>query len=234
MNLRNSAKFGLAAFLLALTTVSARADLITATRLDGTNGSYTATVTDLGGGMRSLSVAFDPGSMVTRINGVLVSPNLNADFSLGYVTTILSVTPTGGGDVSVSVTPFPGGVYGVQALNQVLFDYNNTSGNTFHVPGTFGLSLGGTVNIDPASPLTQITANGHTYDFGQFSLPNLGSFTITLNSSDNLIADIINGSGTFGGSASFSQVVSAVPEPASIVLLGVGGILAVAARRRKA
>src|SRR5215471_17296514 len=73
--LRVWGKFSLAAFLLAVTTLSARAGSVAVHQVDGVNFSYTAVDTN-----GILVVTFSPTNFVTRINNSLKSSPFPARF----------------------------------------------------------------------------------------------------------------------------------------------------------
>src|SRR5262249_10293631 len=75
MNLRVWCQLSLAASLLAV-TLSARAAVVPVSQVDGVNFSYTAVDTN-----GVLVVTFDPTSLVTKINGSVISPTLPATFA---------------------------------------------------------------------------------------------------------------------------------------------------------
>jgi hypothetical protein len=92
----------------------------------------------------------------------------------------------------------------------------------------------GTLALDPASGTT-FTQGATTYNFSPFQ--NFTSFTLSLGTQDAtgvLIYDVLkSGNGTFSGTGQFDQFITPTPEPASIMLLGIGGVLTIVLRRRK-
>jgi hypothetical protein len=260
MTCRNLVKLGLAAMFLAATALPARAGLVTVNEVDAENIAYTATVTPLGGGAGILQIAYNGANEITTINGNLISPFLNALWtgvafpdmnpSTNVYTTAFQATPILGGGGAVSVTGLTvgplgaaGGDIGIQDDTGVVLNYQPNIGNTSTPGATESLSLTGAVNIDtanfPGNPTTY-TSGGNTYDFSPF-LPGssyLTSITITLASSEDLIDALLSGTpSTFTGNASVTLVAMAVPEPASVTLLCMGGMVCGFAgirRRRKA
>jgi hypothetical protein len=231
MNLRVWAKFGLAAFLLAVTTLPARAGLVTVNRVDGVNFSYTAVDTN-----GVLTVTFDPASMVTKINGSVISPTLAATFAQ----LTLNTKPTIDDIPGLSLHFFPplnSTQYGISTLTppsapNVVFNYSIAGGQNF----ADGLTLTGAVQLAPGSATT-FTQGTTTYDFSAFQ--NVAFFTLSLGTQDTtgtlMNSVLAAGNGTFAGTGQFDQFITTtmIPEPASVVLLGIGGVVAVAARRRR-
>lgn len=259
MTRRNLVKLGLAALLLAVTALPARAGLVSVTEVDGENIAYTATVTPLGGGAGVLQIAFNGVNQVTTINGHVLMPFLNALWtgvafpgsnpSVNVYTTTYQATPIVGGGGAISLTQLTvgplgaaGGDIGIQDDTGVVLNYQPTIGTSSVPSGTEGLVLQGAANIDtanfPTNPTTY-TSGTNTYDFSPF-LPGsnfLTSITISLASSQDLIDALLSGSpSSFTGNAAVTLTATAVPEPASASLLCVGGVIAtiVTRRRRKA
>jgi hypothetical protein len=227
MRRRILAKLGLAAFLVVVTALPARAGTTIVNKVDGVNFQYTATDTN-----GVLSIGFtNPFNFVTQINDGLV-PQIPAEFAQ------LTLSPTKLTDdipgLSGHFTPNLNSTkYGITSLSppgapNVVFDYTISFGQV----AANGMTLTGTVALDPASALT-FTTGGTTYDFSNFQTFSL--FTLSLGTQDasgTLIYNTLkSGNGTFTGSAQFDQVV---PEPSSMVLAGVCGLATVWVRRRRA
>ncbi|HEY7088451.1 MAG TPA: PEP-CTERM sorting domain-containing protein [Tepidisphaeraceae bacterium] len=228
MNLRVWRIFSLSASLLALTTLSARAAVVPVSQIDGVNFSYTAVDTN-----GVLVVTFDPTSLVTKINGSVISPTLPATFAQ------LTLSPT---QLTDDIPGLSGHFvpnlnttkYGISSLTppgspNVVFDYSISFGQV----SANGLTMTGVDALDPASATT-FTQGATTYDFSGFV--NFNTYTLSLGTQDAtgvLVYNVLkSGNGTFSGTGQFDQFTQVVPEPASIVLLG--GVLTVVARRRKA
>jgi hypothetical protein len=222
------AKFALATLAVAAAALPARADL-QVFKVDGVNFQYTAV--DTGG---VLKVTFtDPGSFVTQINNV-VTPIAAVFAQLTLSPTLLTpdVTP-GTGHFAPDVNQTQ---YGVTSLTppgapNVVFDYTISFGQV----ANNGLTMTGAVALDPASATT-LTVGSTTYDFSAFA--NFVPFTLSLGTQDTtgtLVFDTLtSGNGTFIGTGQFDQAAPVVPEPASVLLLGIGGVMtAVVGRRRK-
>jgi hypothetical protein len=227
---RMLAKHGLAAFLVVAAAFPARAGATLVNKLDGVNFQYSATDTN-----GVLVVSFtNPFSFVTQVNNSLVpqipttfgqltlSPTLLTDDLpglSGHFTPNLNTTQFG----LTSLTP-PGSP-------NVVFDYAISFGQA----AANGLTLTGAVALDPASATT-LTVGADTYNFSLFS--NFNNFTLSLGSQDatgTLIYDTLkSGNGSFTGTGEFDAAVALVPEPTSIVLAGVCGLVTVFTRRRKA
>jgi len=244
---RNLVKLGVAAMLLAAAAMPAQAGMVN--EFNGVNFNYTMTV---GGNFSmnsmpnaAIDVTFTTANMVTAINN---NPAvLNVAFA-DLFSTLTSITaPDSNGNVQIGTNPSPGGTLGIQDFSGVVFDYNSVVGQTSNqtVLGntTYTLTLGGSINIDTGlTNGTTLTIGATTYDFSPFLPPDLGSFTLQLNSSQNIIADLQAAAAeppgstttyTFSGSGAFVADVTVIPEPASITLLGIGSVMASAMVRRR-
>jgi hypothetical protein len=231
MTRRSLAKFGLAAMLLGLAALPARANLVTVNQVDGVNFSYTAVDTN-----NTLVVTFDPSSLVTKINGSVISPTLAATFAQLTLSPVVTtdITPGLSSQFFPNFTPNTPGLpgYGISDLTSasVLFDYGITSG----LVNGDGLTMTGAVALDPTGATT-FTQGSTTYDFSNFN--NFTFFTLSLGTQDATGTLIYNtllaGNGTFSGTGQFDQFVATVPEPSSVLLLGIGGIVTVLGRRRR-
>ena len=222
-------RFSVGALLLAVTGLSAHA-AVSVNQVDGVNFSYTAVDTN-----GTLVVTFDTASSVTKINGSLISPTLAAVFAP------MTLSPSQLTDdipgLSGHFTPNLNETkYGISSLTpagapNVVFDYSISFGQV----SANGLTMAGAIALDPASATT-FTQGSTTYDFSAFA--TFTSFTLSLGtqaSDPTLIYDALkSGNGTFSGTGQFDQFATPVPEPASMVLLGIGGLFTLAARRRKA
>jgi len=227
---RNLVKLCLTAIALAGSALPAHAAFITVNRVDGVNFSYSAV--DTGG---VLTVTFDPASFVTKINGSLISPPLSAVFAPLTLTTQPTTDDIPGLSLHF-IPPLNQTQYGISSLSppsspNVVFDYSITFGQV----SANGLTMTGVVALDPASATT-FTSGADTYDFSAFT--NFTFFTLSIGTQDStgtLIYDTLKaGNGSFAGTGQFDQFVTVIPEPASVVLLGIGGIVTtVVARRRR-
>jgi hypothetical protein len=230
MAIRILVKPCLAALLVAAAALPARAGTTTADKIDGVNFQYTATDTN-----GVLVVNFtNPSNLVTQINSTLITPQIPATFAqLTLAPTFLTTDVPGlSGHFTPSFVPTQ---FGLTSLTppgspNVVFDY----GISFGQAAADGLTLTGVIALDPASATT-LTSGGNTYDFGKFT--NFTTFTLSLGTQDptgTLIYDTLNsGNGTFTGTGEFDAAVAVIPEPTSIVLVGVCGLATVVMRRRK-
>jgi hypothetical protein len=222
MTRRLLAKLGLAALMLTATALPARAALITVTGMTGVNLTFTATVSS-----GTIDFTFDTTSEITKANGTPVLPTVPAIFP------DLSLT-TG------PVTPFPPppNVSFTPSFNFTQFTIVDGFGDTVILDYLIAvgqtkdnlLNLTGTAFVDPFSPNTSFTNGVNTYDLTAFLNPVMFGFTFT-DESGNLVNAISTGNGNFDGGATFALL--GTPEPSSVVLLGVGGLLTVVARRRR-
>jgi hypothetical protein len=254
-------KLGLAAFLLAVAALPARATPVPVTEFDGDNLAYSATVQTVLG-VEFLQVTFAPANpqltapynqsnIVSNINNTFVGSLFSLWTSVGAGTnpgntdpspyTNPYVTGISGGNVGTDgFSPgSTGGDIGVQDDSGVVLNFLINFSTTSGVPGAEGLNLNGNVYVDnvnfPTNPTT-LTVGSTTYDFSPFLFGNtsyMTNITITLNSVSDLIGDIAAGMGTFQGTASFSASATAVPEPTSGLLLCMGGMIAGFASRQR-
>jgi hypothetical protein len=229
MTRSNLVKFALAALVVATAAVPARADIIVF-KVDGTNFKYTAVDTS-----GVLKVSFDPThSFLTQINDNLV-PQIQSEFAQLTLSPTFLTDDTAG--ISGHFIPNLNQTqFGVTSLTpdgapNVVFDYTISFGQV----SADGLTMTGTVALDPASATTYSPDGGVTvYDFRNFQ--NFVNFTLSIGTSDAtgvlVYTTLKSGNGTFGGTGQFDFV--AVPEPTSVVLLGIGGVITtVLGRRRK-
>lgn len=223
MTRRILTRLGLVAFLIVATGLPARAGTTNVNSLSGVNFGFTATEAVVGG-LSEIDFKFTSTNVVSAINGSNVS-GVTATFPDLFLLpgTVSPVTPP----PNVGFKPAANTTqYAVTNFGQVVFDYSIAEGTT----NGNNLSLVGTVFIDPSSPATSATVGGTTYDFSAFLTPAPFFFTFSASLGD-IIATLNAGAGSFTGSASFSQNI--VPEPASLTLLGVTGVVTLALRRRR-
>jgi len=231
MKLRVMAKLGLAALLVVATALPARAANTSVTKLDGVSFQYQATVT---AGVLNISFT-NPFNFVTQVNNTLITP-ITAEFAP------LTLSPTALTDdipgLSGHFVPNLNSTkFGLTSLTppgapNVVFDYALSFGQV----SANGLTLTGAIALDPASA-TSLTIGPDTYDFSAFA--NFTNFTLSFGTQDpnnpTLLYDVLkSGNGSFSGTAQFDAAVSIVPEPTSVVLVGVAGLVGVWTRRRKA
>ena len=207
--LRVWGKFSLAVFLLAVTTLSARAGSVAVHQVDGVNFSYTAVDTN-----GILVVTFSPTNFVTRINNSPKSSPFPARFHR------LTLSPTFLTDdipgLSGHFVPNLNSTrYGIPSLTppgapNVVFDYSISFGQA----SANGLTITGVIALDPASGTT-LTLGTTTYNFSRYK--NFSTFTLSLGTQDGtgtLLYDVLkSGNGTFSGTAQFDQFP---PPPAAL------------------
>lgn len=206
-------KLSLGVFLLAVTTLSARAASVMVNQVDGVNFLYSAS--DVNG---TLTVTFNSSSDVTKINGSPISTALPATFAqLTLNPTLLTDDIPG---LSGHFTPNLNSTqYGISSLTppgaNVVFNY----GISFGQASADGLTLTGSIGLTAGSGTT-FTQGTTTYDFSSFA--SLGSFTLSLGTSDStgvlLYNTLKSGNGTFSGTGQFDQI-TAVPEPGTAAFL---------------
>jgi PEP-CTERM motif len=231
MAIRTRARLGLAAFIVVAAALPARAGTTTANKIDGLVSQYTATDTN-----GVLVITFtNPFNSVAQVNNKLVPP-IPATFSQLTLspTNLTDDIPGLSGHFSPNLNTSQFGLTSLTPAGapNVVFDYSISFGQA----SANGLSLTGVAALDPASA-TSLTVGPNTYDFGGFS--NFTTFTLSLGTQDSQdptkLYDVLkSGNGTFIGTAQFDAAVAVVPEPTSIVLVGVCALATVAARRRKA
>jgi hypothetical protein len=220
---------GLAACLAVAAALPARAGTTSVNKVDGVNFQYQATDTN-----GTLVVNFtNPFSFVTQVNNTLVPqmpatfaqltlsptkltddlPGLSGHFTPNFNTTQYAIS-----------SPTPGGA-------PIVFDYSIAFGQA----AANGLTLTGAVALDPSSA-TSLTVGTTTYDFSPFE--NFSNFTLSLGTQGGtdptLLYDVLkSGKGSFGGTGQFDQA-AIVPEPTTVMLAGIAGVVGLLVRRRKA
>jgi hypothetical protein len=143
---------------------------------------------------------------------------------------ILLVTPLGGGQYALHVTPEdPTKIIGGTIGQQARLAFNLTAGDTpASLPNFFNASGPVNVVLTNADPL---------YDFSAFA-NGLGrinfTFTATSFTGASDFAGVFTTPGAVAtGNGSFSQAASVIPEPASAVMLGLGlGVAGLVSRYR--
>jgi PEP-CTERM motif len=187
-------------------------------------GTYNFTLTSNGAGQLTISYT---DVLLTQINGP-VSPAITATLATATidVTTTVSTPPL----TSYTLSQPTAGVksFGTDALQTATLNYAMASG--FAVNPGF-LNLVGSVTGVPA-PLLETTSTSPTiYDFSPFGTGS-NVMTMTFNEAGANFASVIANGGTIVGTGGFSEIaVSAIPEPSSFALLGIGVTAFLAYRR---
>lgn len=187
-------------------------------------GTYNFTLTSNGAGQVTISYS---DVLLTQINGP-VSPLIAS--TLG--TTTLDVTNTVSAPPLTSYTlsqPTAGSkTFGTGGILTATLDYKLTGGFAIN-PGF--LNLVGSVTSVPA-PLLETTGTSPTiYDFSPFSTPG-NVMTMSYTEAGANFAAVIASGGTISGTGGFSEIAAtAVPEPSSLALLGIGMTAFLAYRR---
>ncbi|MBL8797679.1 MAG: PEP-CTERM sorting domain-containing protein [Planctomycetia bacterium] len=162
---------------------------------------------------KTVTIDFQSNTDVFQLNDVIgddaptlfTTISMNAGAGPNYTYTGLTITET--------ISGLPGG-------GTVVFEL---TGATAKLLTSTTLELKGT---------KELISNTTGYDFSPFDLGGL--FTFTLNDTHARFASVIANGGSFTTSGSFDEI-AAVPEPASMAMLTIGGLLAGAygVRRRK-
>jgi hypothetical protein len=227
-------KFAYVLAAVAILLVGARVQADPITAIDGVNGVFTLTSQGAGSG-NTATVSFNT-SFTTQLNHMPLLP-LAPTYLVNMSINTLGTHMNGGMEYLFNPSSYPNG----QTI-----DFNpampGTQTATFNLNGAYAfvpdnnqntMILSGLIGSSSSPP------NTSGYDFTPFN-DQLGQFTFTLNSSNNLNTLIAtatpvgkDGPQLGSGSGSFSEVAS--PEPSSLVLLGLGslGMAGYGWRRRK-
>jgi hypothetical protein len=218
--------FALAAGLLAGSVIplSAKAGTVLVSEDEGT---YSYQLTSDGHGDVTISYS---NVLLTTINGSLISTGSIASTFATSTVQVVSAVSASPFTSYVFSEPTPGAKSfgtGTGSIDTAVLDNKIVSG--FAVNPGF-LNLNGTIS-SVISPLLETTATSPTvYSFMEFNAGN--SLTLTYNKVGADFASVIANGGTITGTGGFSEVATAVPEPASMALLGVGLTCLLAYRRR--
>jgi hypothetical protein len=204
----------LAAGLLAcgIGSASARAGPVMVTEAEGTfNFVLTVTTTDV------VQITYsDP--LLTKINNALIPTGaITSTFSTVTID-IASTSTIGPFTAYTSTSSTATKSYGTGVGSILTASLTNTidAGSTT----TGFLNLSGAITGVPNSLLETTATDPTVYDFSPFA--SGGSIALTYNKVLANFADVIATGGTVTGTGGFTETVSAVPEPASMALLGIG------------
>jgi hypothetical protein len=160
--------------------------------------------------------------VLTKINGTLLPGGpITSTFQTENVTVTSTLSTPPLTTYGINDPPPPGiQSYGTGAGKI------DTAEVSFHLTQGFALSpsfmnLRGLVVGVPAPFLETSTTAPIIYNFAPFSLAG-GTMSLTYNKVDADFAAVIAHGGTITGTGAFTEVSTAVPEPISIALLGIG------------
>jgi hypothetical protein len=221
---RRSVLFAAALAVMSLAGSAAQAGTLVLSD-SGSVGGFTMTNTGISGGTATILVTGSPNaqSQINTVNGLSVPPEL---VTVNGPVTLL-VTPSGAETYSLALVPSTyTKTIGSTAGAQAELAFNLTTGQAPAVLPTF---------FNASGIVTALLANANpTYDFSQFA-NGLGTINITFTATSfspgiTGFADLFTDVGASAtGNGSFSQ--AAVPEPTSMMLLGIGVSGLVALRR---
>jgi hypothetical protein len=211
--------------LMSLANSAAQASTVVVTA-SGTIAQFTMVNTGISGSTATILIVGEPNnnSFMNSVNGANV-PNEPATAN-GPIT--MFVTATGPNSYSLALMPatYTGTIGGTPG-SQAMLAFNQTTGATISSLPFFFNSSGA---------ITAVTANlNPTYDFSNFD-NGKGTLNFTYTATDFLGATSFDTlfatvGATATGNGAFSLLSAAIPEPASLALLGIGVAGIVAMRR---
>jgi hypothetical protein len=193
----------------------------------GNIGAFTFTNTGVISGTATILVSVPlVGSTVNTVNGVIIP----AEAVKVNTPLMFTVTPTGSNTYALNLPAGAVKTVGGTIGQQAVLPFNLTKGDTpATLPNFFNAS----------GPITALIANNNPlYDFSLFGngkgLINL-TFTATSFTGATSFADFFGNVGsTAVGDGSFSQAAIVVPEPTSVVMMGMGlGLTGLVFMRRR-
>lgn len=228
VHLSRSPVLAVTALVAALAVTPSRAATVVVSGDSGTLGAFT--LVNNGGGNFAVVLPFSDSGRLSEVNGQAVSTV--ADFGTNLGITVTSGLGTHNYGVTSGVLTKIFRSTPPSAPNPfALLNYQFVSGQAGDGATSADLVLKGTV-VSVSNPLVDVTPN--TYDFTQMSgkeisitltglFPSGGAFA----SMFDFMSNSTSGQSITGNVSTFSQGV-AVPEPASVALMGIGlgGLLA--------
>jgi hypothetical protein len=187
-----------------------------------TEGTYNFVLTSDGAGHVSITYSL---ASITAINGAAIATGPIAATFSGDALTVTSTTtttiPFSGALTSYTFGESPPGTqsFGTGAGAISVATLSDSVAGGFTGPSTQFLNLVGGVTGAVAPILETTVTSPTTYDFSNFNAG--GAIAMSFNKVGANFAAVISHGGTISGTGGFTEL-DAVPEPASMALLGIG------------